>query len=136
MVNNSNMANSDNTYGTYNKQTKIISQNDIPFSTNDGFYDKTVHADVEAAKTFFFTTEALAIWDECCTNLQWALVADDDGNNTKLKITFDFGTKGGNIATADDWAGQYNSRKTTLLNAGQTNWLKTGEVATSTDHLF
>ena len=130
------MANSDNTFGTYNKQTKIFSQNDIAFSTGDGFVTKTVHANVEAAKTFFFTAEAVAIWDECCTGLQWALVADDAGNNTKLKVTFDFGSKGGNIAAAEDWAGQYNSRKQTLLDAGQTNWLKTGTVDTSTDHLF
>ena len=55
------MPNSDNTFGTHNKQTKIISQID------DGSTILTVFADVAAAKAFFFTDEALAVMDECCT---------------------------------------------------------------------
>jgi hypothetical protein len=122
------MPNSDDTYGTYNKQTKIASQVD------DGSTALTVFANLAAAKTFYFTDDALVVWDETCTNLQWALVADDNGDNTKLKFTFDFGTKGGNIAAADDWAGQYNSRKTTLID--NNTWMKLGVISESTDHLF
>ena len=111
------MANSDNTYGTYNKQTKIISQID------DGSTALTVFADVAAAKSHFFTDDAITCMDECCTILEWALQADGNGDNTQLKTTFAFGTKGTpSISAADDWAGQYNSRKTTLRNAG--NWTK------------
>ena len=104
------MPNSDNAYGTFNKQTSIFSQID------DGSTALTVFADTDAAKSFFFTTEALAVWDETCTTLQWALVADGNGDNTKLKVTFDFGTKGGNIAEADDWAGQFKIRKASVGN--------------------
>ena len=130
------MPNSDTNYGTHNKQTKIFSQIDYTVSTGDKVLPRTVFANVDAAKTYFFTTEALAIWDECCTNLQWALVADENSSNTKLKVTFAFGTKGGNISAADDWAGQYNSRKQALLDAGESNWFKNGSIESSTDHLF
>ena len=124
------MPNSDNTYGTFNKRTSHFSQVD------DGSTALTVFADTDAAKSHFFTTEALAVIDECSTNLQWALVADDNGDNTKLKVTFDFGTKGTpDIAEADDWAGQYNSRKATLQN--NNNWVNNDyTVADSSDHLF
>lgn len=130
------MSNLDTKYGTYNKQTKIFSQIDQEFSTKDGFFPRTVFANVDEAKTYFFTTEALSIWNDCCTNLQWALVADENSSNTKLKVTFDFGTKGSGISAADDWAGQYNSRKQALLDAGESNWFKQGSIESSTDHLF
>ena len=124
------MTNSDNAFGTFNKQSSIFSQID------DGSTPLTVFADTDAAKSHFFTTEALAVWDETCTTLQWALLADGNGDNTKLKVTFDFGTKGDpNIAGADDWAGQYNSRKTTLINSE--GWAANPySTETSTDHLF
>ena len=111
------MTNSDSAFGTFNKQTKIISQ------ISDGSTALTVFANVDAAKSHFFTDNAITVMDECCTILQWALQADGNGDNTQLKTTFAFGTKGSpSIAEADDWAGQYNSRKTTLKNAH--NWTK------------
>ena len=118
------MTNSDNTHGTYNKLTQILSQID------DGSTALTDHADVAAAKSFFYTADALTVFDECCTELQWSVV-----DNTKLKCTMAYGTKGtAGIAAADDWAGQYNSRKTALVNA--TNWTKVGCTFTdSSDHL-
>jgi len=134
------MPNSDNTFGTHNKQTKIISQED------DGSTTLTVFANVDAAKTFFFTDEALAVLDETCTILEWALVNDGNGDATKLKSTFAFGTKGDpSIAVEDDWAGQYNSRKTQLIDKGTGFWTKTQadandkainiNFADSSDHL-
>ena len=122
------MTNSDNTYGTYNKKTQILSQID------DGSTALTNHADVAAAKSFFYTADALTVFDECCTELQWSVV-----DNTKLKYTMTFGTKGtAGIAEADDWAEQYNSRKTVLINNNM--WTKSSAVAfsiaQSTDHLF
>ncbi len=111
------MPNSDNTFGTHNKQTKIISQID------DGSTILTVFADVAAAKAFFFTDEALAVMDECCTILEWALVNDGNGEATALKRTFAFGTKGDpNIASEDDWAGQYLSRMEQLRNRNDGSW--------------
>jgi len=125
------MPNSDNLFGTYNKNTKIISQPSHDWATKQSF------ADTDAAKTFFFTDEALAVIDECCTNVQWALVADDNGDNTQLKYTFDFGTKGAGTAPGDDWAEQYNTRKTALINSN--GWIKPGVESIFTDdsnHLF
>lgn len=125
------MPNSDNTYGTFNKRTSHFSQVD------DGSTALTVFADTDEAKSHFFTAEALAVWDECCTTLQWALMADGDGNNTMLKVTFDFGTKGTpEIAESDDWAGQYNSRKQALNDSN--GWFQNPTTVTpdQTDHLF
>ena len=120
------MTNSDNTFGTFNKKTQILSQID------DGSTAFTNHADVAAAKSFFYSADALTVFDECCTELQWAVV-----DNTKLKCTMTFGTKGtSGITEADDWAEQFNSRKTALIDAG--NWATNNGYSTadSTDHLF
>jgi len=118
------MTNSDTAYGVYNKRTQVLSQVD------DGSTALTNHADVAAAKAFFYTDDALAVFDECCTQLQWSVV-----DNTKLKYTMAFGTKGGQIDPADDWAGQYNSRKEQLISA--TKWSKTGYTTEEVDtHLF
>jgi hypothetical protein len=101
------MTNSDNRYGTFNKSTLILTQ------VCDNPTALITFATVAEAKSFFYTDAALAVFDECCTELQWELVEDAKG----LKYTRTFGTKGGNIAAADDWAGQFNSRKTALINA-------------------
>ena len=118
------MTNSDNLYGVFNKKTTIYSQ------INDGSTAVTNFASVAEAKSWFFTDAALAVYDECCTQLQWALEA-----TTGLKRTMTFGTKGGQIAAADDWAEQYNSRKASLLNSN--NYAKNVWTHTETsDHLF
>lgn len=119
------MPNSDNTFGTFNKITHILSQID------DGSTALTNHADVAAAKSFFYTADALTVFDECCTELQWSVV-----DNTKLKYTMTFGTKGpADISPADDWAGQFNSRQTALRDAD--NWTNNQHTTEeSTDHLF
>jgi len=121
------MPNSDSTFGTFNKQTKIIAQID------DGSTTLTEFADVAAAKSFFFTDDALTCMDETCTVLLWALENDGNGKKTRLKTTFAFGTKGNSdIAEADDWAAQYNTRQTALRNAN--NWTKpTSQDITITD---
>jgi hypothetical protein len=137
------MTNSDNTYGVYNKQTKIIGQSVHGTPGEDSTLipapAKTVFASVDEAKSFIFSDEALALINETCTQLEWALVNDGDGNATQLKKTFAFGTKGGSIDPADDWAEQYNSRKQVLLDSN--NWAKTytGKYFVFTDsseHLF
>ncbi len=118
------MTNSDNTYGTFNKRTQVLSQID------DGSTVPTTLNTVAEAKSFFYTDAALTVFDECCTELQWALVG-----TTGLKYTMTFGTKGGQIAAADDWAGQFNSRKTALISAN--NWARIAYSTTESDsHLF
>jgi hypothetical protein len=97
------MPNSDNQYGTFNKKTQILSQID------DGSTALQNFANVDEAKSWFLTSPALAVFDECCTGLQWSVV-----DNQKLKYTMVFGTKGGNTPKDDDWAGQYRIRMSTL----------------------
>ena len=122
------MPNSDNTYGTFNKRTHILSQID------DGSTALQNFADVDAAKSYFFTTDALSVWETNCTNLQWALVADGNGDNTKLKVTFDFGTKGSATqVAADDWAEQHNTRKTALIDTPLKSFSISNAVQTDTD---
>ena len=127
------MTNSDNLYGVWNKQTIIISQ-----VMHDGSTAPKVFSSIEEAKTYIFTAEALAIYDDTATELQWALVNEGSGN-TALKKTFGFGTKGAGVDPADDWAEQYNTRKQPLLDSG--TWFKSYEdrdfLAThSSEHLF
>jgi hypothetical protein len=118
------MTNSANTYGTFNKRTQTLSQVD------DGSTALATFDTADEAKSFFYTTEALAVFDECCTELEWTVI-----DNNKLKNTITFGTKGGVIDPSDDWAGQFNSRKTALINAG--NWSQNPyTTAESEDHLF
>jgi hypothetical protein len=117
------MTNSDNAYGTHNKLTKILSQID------DGSTALQTFADVDTAKSYFLSDAGLAVFNECCTELQWAVI-----DNTKLKYTMAFGTKGDpDIAEADDWSGQYVSR-INALGTGVSNNAYT-EVESS-DHLF
>jgi hypothetical protein len=126
------MTNTDNTYGTFNKRTQILTQINPDFKAefNNIPYVFTTFATVAEAKLYFYTDAALAVFNECCTELQWSLV-----DNTGLKYTMTFGTKGGNVAAADDWAGQFNSRKTALINAK--NWVKNPYQTQEADsHLF
>ena len=125
------MPNSDNTHGTFNKKTQILTQRDDGTTAWPATWSAIDFANVDEAKSFFYTADALAVFDECCTELQWSLV-----DNQKLKYTMAFGTKGTpGIAEADDWAGQFNSRKTALIaNANWDNNPYTTEE--SEDHLF
>lgn len=124
------MTNSDNTFGTHNKKTHILSQ------VEDGSTVATVYDNVDTAKAAFYTADALTVFDECCTEIQWALANDSLNRATRLKYTMAFGTKGTpDISEADDWAGQFKSRKTTLIDAD--GWAKLPYTTEeSTDHLF
>ena len=132
------MPNSDNTFGTFNKQTNIYSQTT---NSHTDAWDvtttstKTTFSTLDEAKSFFFTADALTMFDECCTTQQWALVSND-----ALKTTFDFGTKGVGTAEADDWAEQFSSRKQALVDADNFHSAAPSGIgitlASSTEHLF
>lgn len=134
------MPNSDNAYGTYNKKTQILSQslNGVDGGyPNAGWDDaETTFSSVDEAKSWFLTDEAIAVFNECCTELQWSVV-----DNTKLKYTMAFGTKGGDISESDDWAGLYKSRSQALIDSNgwakpQSGKYRAFAVEDSTDHLF
>ncbi len=105
------MTNSDNTFGTFNKITHIAAQ---PY---DGSTALTTFSNTTEAKNFFFTADALTVFDETCTELQWAVVNDARGDATSLKWTMTFGTKGVGTAAADDWSEQHKTRKQALIDA-------------------
>lgn len=130
------MTNNDTLFGTFNKHTNIIEQ------VSDGSSALHSFANVDEAKAYYFTDRALAVFDTWCTNLQWALVADEDGNNTKLKYTYDFGTRGSDMDSPDDDnTGKFKSEMTALQSEGDMympSWFTHGmvRVTNSTDHLF
>ena len=99
------MTNNDTKFGTFNKKTHIYHQTDevgTPLSSPKVFID------LVEAQTYFMPPELMIIFNECMTNLQWALVQDENGNNTKLKVTFDFGIKEHVSDPDEQWAQQFN----------------------------
>lgn len=130
------MTNNDIKFGTFNKKTHIYHQTDeagVPLES------PKVFTDVSEAKNYFMPPELLIIFNECMTNLQWALVSDDVGN-TKLKVTFDFGIKENVTDPKEQWAEQFNIRKASV--PGQPNsqggyWRQTNFTdPNSPEHLF
>jgi len=105
------MTNSDNTFGTFNKITHIAAQ---PY---DGSTALTTFSSVDDAKAFYFTADAITIFDETCTELQWEVINDSRGDATSLKWTMAFGTKGTGTAEADDWSAQHLTRKQAKIDA-------------------
>ena len=114
-----------------NKYTNIMSQHD------DGSTALTIFADLAAAKSYFFTANALKCAVDHSTQVEYALVADSNNNNTKLKRTLGFDLSG---------QGQtYNNRMIELVDAN--DWgkpstldlrgLYSSVITTETsDHLF
>lgn len=125
------MPNSDYKFGTYNKQTVVRSQVD------DESKPKTIFTTVQEAVDFFISPHCQQVHDECCTNLEYALVRDENGDYTKLKVTFDFGTKGDpNISEDEDWPAEWKNRS--KLCPGEPNMciLDNYTDPNSAEHLF
>lgn len=116
------MTNSDNTFGTFNKITHIAAQ---PY---DGSTALTTFSNVDEAKAFYFTSDAITIFDETCTQLQWAVINDARGDATSLKWTMAFGTKGTGTAEADDWSAQHLTRKQAKIDAPLKSFAISGAV--------
>ena len=108
-----------------NKYTNIMSQHD------DGSTALTIFADMEEAKNYFLTANAQQCAVDHSTQVQYALVADSNGDNTKLKRTLGFDLSG---------QGQtYNNRMIELINAddwGATLPYNTVETTDDSEHLF
>jgi len=97
------------------------------FSQNDGSTSPTVFATVDEAKSYFFTAAALSCVDNNTSQVAYQLVADGNGDFTKLKKTEGFDTSG--------IGDTYHTIKTDLINAG--NWGANGYTTEdSEDHLF
>lgn len=114
------MTNSDTTFGTYNKVTREYK---IHWVHTDEVVSQTFGGNVETAKSFFFTDNALACWNDNSTRIAWAITSDGNG----LKVTNDFGTKGASDQDAtQDWAALWTARKNTL-QAGD-DWIKASAI--------
>jgi len=105
----------------HNMFTTINSQID------DGSTALTVFATIDEAKSFFWTAEALAVVDNYTSRVEYQLVADANGDYTKLKKTEGFDTSG--------IGATYNTQKDALLSSD--SWGKNGYTKeNSEDHLF
>ena len=116
------MLNTDNKFGVFNKTTHILHQTLEPAKQFDNLED---------AKKWFFTDQALAVHDSTCTQLEWELI-----ENKKLKYTMAWGTKGTpGIKPEEDWTGQYDKQKLDLINSN--SWAKNHYITErSKEHLF
>jgi hypothetical protein len=130
------MTNNDTKFGTFNKKTHVYHQTDASGKTLEA---PKVFTNITEAKDYFMPPALLVIFNECMTNLQWALVEDDSGKTTKLKCTFDFGIQE-NVSDKEQWAEQFNIRKASV--PGQPNaqggyWRQTNYTdPDSPEHLF
>ena len=112
------MTNSDTQDGLHNKITKIIYQKELAEDSSISNVAQSFGGNLTTAKNFFLTAEAQALSDTNGTQLEYAIHADGNG----LIFTIAFGTKGGNIAEADDWAATWSTTKDSLIAADK--WFK------------
>ena len=141
------MANSDNAYGVFNKQTKIIYQKQHQADSSWDIISQSFSGNLTTAKNFFLTAEAQACINDNGTQVQFAIT--DDGNG--LKWTVAFGTP--TDASQKPWATKYTETKATLIGSDgwvptalRSNWVidddagNTGAkqwfIEDSSDHLF
>ena len=111
------MPNSDNAFGTFNKITKVLYLKEYKDGQSTASnVEQNFGGNVETAKSYFLTDEALACINDNATNVQYAITADGNG----LKWTIDFGIPNNN--EADSWAKKYKDTKKTLTD--NNGWVK------------
>ena len=116
------MPNSDSQDGVHNKITKDIyfvktEANGTIISPHQRL-SQSFSGNVDTAKAYFLTSNALDCIDTNATQAQFAITADGNG----LTFTVAFGTKGAGTAEGDDWAALYKARKDALIAAD--DWIK------------
>jgi len=126
------MPNSDSQDGVHNKITKDLyfvktEANGTIISPHQRL-SQSFSGNVDTAKAYFLTSNALDCIDTNATQAQFAITADGNG----LTFTVAFGTKGAGTAEGDDWAALYKARKDALIAAD--DWIKgerqgTGDAA-------
>lgn len=128
------MANSDNAYGVFNKQTKIMYQKqhwaigtDEDGIKNTGSWNvisQNFSGNLETAKNFFLTAEALACINDNGTQVQFAITSDGNG----LKWTVAFGIKAD--PSEKPWAEKFTETKDALISAN--GWAKSDLLVANT----
>ena len=140
------MANSDNAYGVFNKQTKIMVQKQHQADGSWNVISQNFSGNLATAKNFFLTAEALACINDNGTQVQFAITSDGNG----LKWTVAFGTVAD--ASTKSWATKFTEAKDALVSGDgwaksdlTTDWVHSDEgdtgakqwfVEDSSDHLF
>jgi len=109
-------------FGIFNKRTHILT------SASD---TTPTFEDVDSAKDWFFTQEALAVHTNTCVKLEWKLL-----ENNRLKYTMAWTTNGDpKVRPEDDYAGVFNSKKRELIQ--KHGWSNNNyHTELSSDHLF
>lgn len=116
-----------------NKQTKISYQEWQDNSRNAPW---TTFSNVTDAKNFYYTAEELAVFDTWCSKVQWAVINDDNGDATQLKVTVEFDAEP--VGNAANW----HSALDDLQSGTGTFFSDKGEaglvigIKQSDDHLF
>ena len=115
------MPNSDNTYGTFNKQTFEVK---LSNTEDNSVVTQSFGGNVDTAKNYFLTTDAINNINDCGTQVDWAIT--DDGNG--IKYTIAFGIK--KDSSAPQWAETFKSTQTALQDAN--NFVKSSLLTTKT----
>lgn len=118
------MVNNYTAFGTYNKKSVLFTQQD------DGSTPLINFANITEAKNYFLTAEAQAVHNDCCTELQWAIV-----DSTNLKVTYTFGVK--EDPDAEQPAVEFHRRKDALRSSDPQGWMATPYLSEEVEtHLF
>ena len=115
------MTNLDTAYGVFNKVSKEVK---IMQKSDNTVVTQSFGGNVETAKNFFFTADALNCFNTNATQLSWAIT--DDGNG--IKFTIAFGVPKDPNQTP--WADAYKNTKQSLQDAN--NWIKSTAISEST----
>jgi hypothetical protein len=115
------MANSDTAHGVYNKQSREIK---IYNGVDNSVVAQSFGGNVETAKSFFFTADALNCFNTNATQLAWAIT--DDGNGIKFTIAFGIPKN----SNSTPWAEAWRTTKESLQTAN--NWINASAVSDST----
>ncbi len=116
-----------------NKQTKISYQEWKDNGRDDPW---TTFSNVTDAKNFYYTAGELAVFDTWCSKVQWAVINDDNGDATQLKVTVEFDAEP--VGNAANW----HSALDDLQSGTSTFFSDKGEaglvigIKESDDHLF
>ena len=111
-----------------NKQTKISYQE--PKFVG---YTPQTFANVNDAKNYYYTANELAVFEKWCSQVQWAVVNDDDGNATQLKVTVQFNSEP--VGNADNWHSALDALQTETASHLQKGAVEI-KIKQSDDHLF
>jgi len=134
------MANSDNAYGVFNKQTKIIYQKQHQADSSWDIISQSFSGNLTTAKNFFLTAEAQACINDNGTQVQFAIT--DDGNGLKWTVAFGIPED----SAQKPWAEKYRETKESL--SGSNGWFKSSllsddmpnptniKIVDSDSHLF